>query len=88
MSALESKLSSKLRLEFVLMFCFVLFSLGHVSPAGLARADDDPKKKTSAGWPVFRGNAQSSGVATTNLPTKLDVVWEFKVPQGLSLIHI
>ncbi len=81
-SALESKLSSKLSLEFVLMFCFVLFSLGHVSPAGLARADDDPKKKVSAGWPVFRGNAQSSGVATTTLPTKLDVVWEFKVPQG------
>lgn len=82
MGALENSLSSEFRLRFVLIFCCVVFSLGHISPVVQVRADDDPKKKVSAGWPVFRGNAQSSGVATTTLPAKLDVVWEYKVPQG------
>jgi len=36
----------------------------------------------SEGWNVFRGDAQSTGVAKTKLPADLDVLWEFKVPQG------
>ncbi|MGE0606476.1 MAG: PQQ-binding-like beta-propeller repeat protein [Pirellulales bacterium] len=28
-------------------------------------------------WPVFRGNARATGVATSKLPAKLDVLWKF-----------
>jgi len=33
-------------------------------------------------WPYFRGDARSTGVARTELPAKLDVLWEHKVKQG------
>jgi outer membrane protein assembly factor BamB len=33
-------------------------------------------------WSVFRGNAESTGVATSSLPDQLEVLWEFAVPQG------
>ncbi len=81
-SAVKNILFSEFQLRFVLMFCFFVLSTGYVPPGEQVFADDDPKKKVSAGWPVFRGNAQSSGVASTTLPAKLDVIWEFKVPQG------
>jgi len=35
-----------------------------------------------AGWNVFRGNAGSTGVATTKLPDELEVLWEFEVDKG------
>jgi outer membrane protein assembly factor BamB len=34
------------------------------------------------GWNVFRGNAQSTGVAQTELPDDLEILWEYKVPKG------
>ena len=34
------------------------------------------------GWPVFRGNAHSTGIAKGELPEKLEVVWKHEVPQG------
>lgn len=46
------------------------------------------KKTTSGqteGWPLFRGDRASTGVAHTNLPddlNELKVVWEYKVPNG------
>ena len=33
-------------------------------------------------WPVFRGDAESTGVAAVSLPEALDLVWEWKVPNG------
>ncbi len=33
-------------------------------------------------WPYFRGDARSTGVARTELPAELDVLWEHKVNQG------
>lgn len=33
-------------------------------------------------WPMFRGDSKSTGVANTTLPGELEVLWEFKVPQG------
>lgn len=33
-------------------------------------------------WPMFRGNSQSTGVATSSLPNELEVVWEYSVPKG------
>lgn len=41
-----------------------------------------PSSSDAEGWNVFRGNAQSTGVAKSKLPADLDVLWEFKVPQG------
>ena len=32
------------------------------------------------GWPVFRGNPQSTGVANTELPAKLETIWQYKIP--------
>lgn len=40
------------------------------------RAHDDD------GWPLFRGDPQSTGVARTTLAENLEVVWEFSVPNG------
>jgi outer membrane protein assembly factor BamB len=31
----------------------------------------------SADWPIFRGNALQTGVATEKLPAKLDILWKF-----------
>ncbi len=36
----------------------------------------------SADWPLFRGDAASTGVARSELPQELDVLWEFKVKKG------
>lgn len=66
----------------IIFCCFFVVSALQISPEAQIRAEDDSDKKVSVGWPVFRGNAQSSGVATTTLPAELGVVWEFKVPQG------
>lgn len=66
----------------IIFCCFFVVSALQISSEAQIRAEDDSDKKESVGWPVFRGNAQSSGVATTTLPAELGVVWEFKVPQG------
>jgi outer membrane protein assembly factor BamB len=34
------------------------------------------------GWLVFRGDAGSTGVAKSELPADLEVLWEYKVPNG------
>ncbi len=34
------------------------------------------------GWLVFRGDAGSTGVAKSDLPADLEVLWEYKVPNG------
>ena len=81
-SALRSFLPPRLPFRFVLMLCSLALTSGQVDLRAQVGADDETKKKASVGWPVFRGNAQSSGVATTTLPAELNVVWEFKVPQG------
>ena len=33
-------------------------------------------------WPLFRGDAQAQGVATSELPEKLDVVWKVTFEKG------
>jgi outer membrane protein assembly factor BamB len=40
--------------------------------------------KTDSGpdWPLFRGNSESTGVARSKLPEKLEVLWEFPVKKG------
>ncbi len=36
-----------------------------------------------AEWPLFRGNPQQTGVAKSNLPDKLDVLWQFKTEDAI-----
>jgi outer membrane protein assembly factor BamB len=38
--------------------------------------------KPDAGWPVFRGNALQNGVAASELPAQLEILWKFKAPDG------
>ncbi|MDX1926261.1 MAG: PQQ-binding-like beta-propeller repeat protein [Pirellulaceae bacterium] len=33
-------------------------------------------------WPVFRGNAESHGVALAKLPDRMEIIWEVKVVNG------
>ncbi|MEM9413609.1 MAG: PQQ-binding-like beta-propeller repeat protein, partial [Planctomycetota bacterium] len=33
-------------------------------------------------WPLFRGNAESQGVATSSLPKKLDEIWKYEIKDG------
>lgn len=49
----------------------------------IATAESE-SESDSESWTVFRGNAQSTGVATSTLPApeQLKVLWEFKVPNG------
>lgn len=54
---------------------------GATSPKAV-EGPDVPVKQTDAGWPLFRGNANSTGVAVGKLPAKLDVVWEHEIDQG------
>ena len=49
----------------------------------LKTANDSTGNAVEAkGWNVFRGNAQSTGVAKSKLPDDLSILWEFRVPQG------
>jgi outer membrane protein assembly factor BamB len=36
-----------------------------------------------ADWPVFRGNPQQTGVATSGLPDKLEILWRFDTPSAI-----
>src|SRR5579862_1696133 len=33
---------------------------------------------SAADWPVFRGNALQTGVASSELPEKLEILWKFE----------
>jgi outer membrane protein assembly factor BamB len=45
-------------------------------------AIDTKAGNASQDWPVFRGNAQSTGVATSTLPEKLELLWKYPVENG------
>jgi outer membrane protein assembly factor BamB len=47
-----------------------------------AVAGDDNDSSDSAQWPVFRGNAQATGVADSKLPEQLQLAWKYTVEKG------
>jgi outer membrane protein assembly factor BamB len=52
-----------------------------------ADAVTEPKSSTaqlahSSDWPVFRGDAQATGVARGHLPAKLELLWTFSTAKG------
>jgi outer membrane protein assembly factor BamB len=56
----------------------------------LPAADDDPARPRSdvvqegiGDWPLFRGNPQQTGVATSKLPEKLEVLWKFSTAKAI-----
>jgi outer membrane protein assembly factor BamB len=75
---------------------WVLFGQGWVDPAIGANSNGNGsfELKTDRGresgeehvlaedWPLFRGDAKSSGVARSSLPGQLEVVWEKRIPKG------
>ena len=36
-----------------------------------------------ADWPIFRGNPLQTGIATSSLPEKLDVLWKVQAKDGI-----
>jgi len=44
-------------------------------------ASADEKSKDA--WPVFHGNATQTGVAASNLPEQLEIVWQFKAKDSI-----
>ena len=59
---------------------------GNNAEAGQSAGKAEPQNKKpavgSGSWPLFRGNAQSQGVATSKLPSKLEVLWQHDIPKG------
>lgn len=50
----------------------------HKSPSPLP----SPLFSLPSAWPVFRGNAQATGVAAASLPEKLELLWTFPTTKG------
>jgi outer membrane protein assembly factor BamB len=56
----------------------------------LPAAEDDPARPRSevvqeriGDWPIFRGNPQQTGVATSKLPEKPEVLWKFSTKKAI-----
>jgi outer membrane protein assembly factor BamB len=70
---------------------FALVGAIGVGPAlSLTAKEDKPtakpeavKEEPTADWPLFRGNALQTGVATTKLPEKLEILWKFEAKDGI-----
>jgi outer membrane protein assembly factor BamB len=56
------------------------FLLGQTFGPGRSGAADDPAKSD---WPIFRGNAEQTGVASGTLPEKLEVLWKFSTNDSI-----
>jgi outer membrane protein assembly factor BamB len=50
--------------------------------AGAANSTAWNEAVSGINWPVFRGNAQATGVAKGSLPEKLDLLWKYPVEKG------
>ncbi len=54
-------------------------------PAADAAAADATAAEAAASdsdWPMFRGDSKATGVARTELPEQLELLWRFTVPKG------
>jgi outer membrane protein assembly factor BamB len=51
-------------------------------PASATVAGEGAVQKFGGQWPVFRGNAQATGVADGKLPDQLDLLWKYTVDKG------
>lgn len=60
-----------------------VFGVGLTGAAAVAGTKTDPSR-AAGDWPMFRGNASSTGVADAALPEKLDVLWTFEVTEPIA----
>jgi outer membrane protein assembly factor BamB len=51
--------------------------IGIALVAGVVVAAAPAAKREASSWPVFRGNAQQTGVASARLPNNLEMLWTF-----------
>lgn len=72
-----------LLLTVTLASCSARTELDHpVGAAESSAAAERPPSDHRGDWPVFRGNAQSTGVAVSEVPEKLELVWKYTVEKG------
>src|SRR3989442_602320 len=65
-------------------------SSGRIASASFGNADDAESSLTaresepavSTAWPMFRGNPQLTGVATSPLPDQLALVWTYEADKN------
>lgn len=90
--------SMKLISLFSLLVSFSIISFSVVCLASQIGNDPDPSQTNlkvsnvkrpdvastdvDKGWRVFRGDSGSTGVAKSSLPNDLEVLWQYKVPNG------
>jgi outer membrane protein assembly factor BamB len=61
-------------------FLALTLLLAQTFGSGRSRAAEDPSKPD---WPVFRGNAEQTGVASDTLPDKLELLWKFSTKDSI-----
>ena len=72
------------------LVCTLVFLLVGYSRLNPATATDAPPAaapaevamQTAEAWPMFRGNPLATGVAVSDLPQQLEVLWRYEVPNG------
>lgn len=57
-------------------------AISAIAPGSLAA---EPAAARPTNWPVFRGDTAGAGVATSALPTELEVLWKFTAEDSLFL---
>lgn len=71
---------------FRLVAAGLMIGLAAHCPAACAQVTDEPKQvapgQRAGDWPLFRGNAASTGVASSSLPDKLEILWERQIPKN------
>jgi outer membrane protein assembly factor BamB len=73
---------------FVLGLCIALAGClpgpsDDTSSSGLSTVTSAPAAPAPKGdWPLFRGDAQATGVAPSPLPDKPELLWTYEVPKG------
>ncbi|MEK6248677.1 MAG: PQQ-binding-like beta-propeller repeat protein [Planctomycetales bacterium] len=58
-----------------ILVAIVVFGL---APANAVEKSGAASSEKSTAWPVFRGNATGDGIALSQLPEELEVMWEFQ----------
>ena len=55
-----------------------VYGLLFICAAAIAQSGSPEVSAANNDWPMFRGNAQMTGVSNTELPEQLDLIWRFQ----------
>ncbi len=70
------------------LYCFTADAADDLPPQPVEIVEDDPTTEAKEpatspdGWPLFRGDARGTGIATTSLPDPLELLWTFADDAG------